>query len=96
MSLKLQAGRVRPDVVFTRTKVAVFVDGCFWHCCPEHGKIPRANRSYWEPKLARNVERDRRNDTLLRHAGWQVLRFFEHEAVEQAAETIMQAVKLRS
>ena len=93
--LKLPNGRVRPDVVFTRAKVAVFVDGCFWHVCPEHGQIPRANRGYWEPKLARNVERDRRNNAMLEEEGWKVLRFFEHVPVEQAAETVEGAVIAR-
>lgn len=96
LPLKLEGGRVRPDVVFTRAKVAIFVDGCFWHCCPEHGQIPKANRSYWEPKLARNVERDRRNDAVLRDEGWEVLRFFEHISVERAAEEVVDTVKSRS
>jgi DNA mismatch endonuclease (patch repair protein) len=96
LALKFEGGRVRPDVVFIRAKVAVFVDGCFWHRCPEHGQIPNANRGYWEPKLAHNVERDRRNDAVLRDEGWEVLRFFEHVAVERAAEEIMGSVRSRT
>lgn len=92
LPLKLSAGRVRPDVVFTRAKVAVFVDGCFWHQCPEHGQIPKANRSYWGPKLARNVERDRRNDAALIEDGWRVIRFFEHVPAPDAAEAVRKAV----
>jgi DNA mismatch endonuclease, patch repair protein len=61
---------VRPDVVFTRVKVAVFVDSCFWHSCPEHGRRPTANEWYWEPKLRRTVERDRQADAALEAAGW--------------------------
>ena len=69
---------VRPDFVFRREKVAVFVDGCFWHCCPLHSKIPEINRAFWEQKLARNVERDRLVDRELRKAGWRVWRVWEH------------------
>lgn len=83
------AGRpVRPDIAFTRLRVAVFVDGCFWHLCPEHSVIPRSNRSYWEPKLARNAERDRQVDERLVAAGWQVVRVWEHEGTDEAAERI--------
>jgi DNA mismatch endonuclease (patch repair protein) len=90
--LRLSGGRVRPDVAFTRAKVAVFVDGCFWHVCPDHGQIPKANRDYWKPKLARNVERDRRNDAVLAEEGWKVLRFFEHVPATSAADVICDAV----
>ena len=74
LRLKLEAS-VRPDIVFTRAKVAVFVDGCFWHRCPEHGQMPKSNRGYWQSKLARNVERDGEADLALREAGWTVFRF---------------------
>lgn len=84
--------RVRVDVAFPKAAVAVFVDGCFWHCCPEHGTQPRANRSYWEPKLRRNVERDRRVDAALAASGWNVLRVWEHEPPAEAAERIERAV----
>lgn len=76
--------RVRPDIVFTRKKVAIFVDGCFWHCCPEHGHIPKVNQSYWAPKLARNCERDERDSFLLEDAGWTVLRVWEHQVLPEA------------
>ena len=69
---------VRPDFVFKRERVAVFVDGCFWHRCPLHSKIPENNREFWEQKLARNVERDRIVDRELRKAGWRVWRVWEH------------------
>lgn len=92
LPLKLSAGRVRPDVVFTRAKVAVFVDGCFWHLCPEHGQIPKANRDYWGPKLARNVERDRKNDAALIEDGWRVIRFFEHVPARAAAALVREVV----
>lgn len=69
---------VRPDFVFRREKVAMFVDGCFWHRCPLHCKMPANNRSFWEQKLSRNVERDRFVDRELRKAGWRVWRVWEH------------------
>lgn len=90
--IDLPEGRVRPDIVFTRRRVAVFVDACFWHCCPEHGSKPSVNQGYWSPKLARNVERDARNTGLLREAGWTVLRIWEHVHVEAAFELVAAAV----
>ncbi len=87
---------VRPDVVFPRRRVAIFLDGCFWHACPEHGTQPRSNDWYWAPKLARNVERDRRQTSALERAGWRVLRVWEHEPVDQAvarAEELLLAAR---
>ncbi|GGK40678.1 hypothetical protein GCM10010124_36910 [Pilimelia terevasa] len=78
----------RPDVAFTRAKVAVFVDGCFWHCCPEHGTLPRNNRQWWQDKLDRNVARDRAKDAALADLDWVVLHVWEHEAPGAAADTI--------
>src|SRR5712691_6653720 len=91
-----QATRVRPDITFTARKVAVFVDGCFWHCCPDHGGQPAANTWYWEPKLRRNVERDRAADAALTQAGWQVIRVWEHESVEAAVAAVISAVGRRA
>jgi DNA mismatch endonuclease (patch repair protein) len=88
LKMVLADGRVRPDIVFSRVRLAVFVDGCFWHRCPQHGRTPNANRNYWEPKLARNVRRDRSNDRALEAEGWTVLRFFEHVDAEAAAEIV--------
>ena len=68
-----------PDFVFRKARVAIFVDGCFWHGCPLHGRQPKANRSYWAPKLKKNRERDKEADVSLRAAGWRVLRIWEHE-----------------
>lgn len=85
--------KVRPDVVFTRARVAVFVDGCYWHSCPDHGTRPKANADYWGPKLARNVARDREQDAALHDAGWTVVRIWEHVAVGDAVEMVAAAVR---
>jgi DNA mismatch endonuclease, patch repair protein len=91
--LDLASGRrVRPDIAFTARKVAVFVDGCFWHACPEHGSKPKANEWYWGPKLIRNVERDRINDAALILAGWTVVRLWEHVPLDEAVTTVVTAV----
>lgn len=78
----------RPDVVLTRAKVAVFVDGCFWHRCPEHAVAPKANAEWWREKLAHNVERDREVDRRLQQLGFEVVRVWEHEQPERAAERV--------
>lgn len=83
----------RADVVFRRQKVAVFVDGCFWHACPDHGKSPQTNASYWSAKIARNVERDRRTNAELAAAGWAVIRVWEHEPPEDAARKVIDALE---
>jgi DNA mismatch endonuclease, patch repair protein len=80
---------VRPDIVFLRRKIAVFIDGCFWHCCPSHGTRPKANTAYWGPKLARNRERDALVNAALAAAGWTVLRIWEHEPPADAAQRIL-------
>ncbi|AQX17000.1 very short patch repair endonuclease [Tessaracoccus sp. T2.5-30] len=80
--------RRRADVLFTRAKVAVFVDGCFWHGCPEHKTSPANNAAWWTTKLARNVERDRETDAHLDALGWRVLRVWEHEDMRKAALAI--------
>ncbi len=92
LRLDLTAARVRPDIAFTAWRVAVFVDGCFWHCCPEHGTQPANNTWYWEPKLARNVARDRAADAALDAAGWSVVRIWEHEPVEAAVAAVVAAL----
>jgi DNA mismatch endonuclease, patch repair protein len=80
--------RVRIDCAFPAEQLAVFMDGCFWHRCPTHRSVPHANRQYWEPKLARNVERDRNVNAQLEAAGWTVLRIWEHVPVEAAVELV--------
>ena len=69
---------VHVDIAFTKKKIAVFVDGCFWHSCPEHGSTPKSNQEYWIPKLKQNVERDRSTTQALQAAGWKVVRIWEH------------------
>jgi DNA mismatch endonuclease (patch repair protein) len=69
----------RPDFVFWRERVAVFVDGCFWHGCPRHCRMPEGRREYWEPKIRRNRRRDRAVDRELRNQGWVVARVWEHD-----------------
>lgn len=83
------------DAVFPTVRVAVFVDGCFWHRCPEHATTPVRNADYWVPKLARNAERDRETDRLLEDAGWVVLRVWEHEPAGEAAERVREVVSDR-
>lgn len=87
--------RVTPDIIFIGAKVAVFVDGCFWHSCPIHGTLPKRNRAWWEQKLRDNVSRDRRQDRALEDAGWHVVRVWGHEDPGDAAERIRKAVEAR-
>ncbi len=67
-----------PDFVFPRARLAVFVDGCFWHGCPKHCRMPAANRSYWQEKISRNISRDRATVRALKAEGWRVLRLWAH------------------
>jgi DNA mismatch endonuclease (patch repair protein) len=80
--------RVRPDIVFARSRVAVFVDGCFWHGCPDHGEMPVSNREFWEAKIGRTRERDQQQTAALEAAGWTVLRVWEHEAIDDAVQRV--------
>ncbi len=94
--LDLGSMKVRPDIVFTARKVAVFVDGCFWHVCPEHGRQPTTNEWYWAPKLRRNIERDRAADVALVEAGWRVVRLWEHEPLDAAIGTVVRVLEDRT
>lgn len=84
--------RCRPDIIFGPARVAVFVHGCFWHRCPIHATAPKANRGYWEQKLARNVARDQRNEEALTAAGWRVVVVWEHERACDAAARVEMAL----
>jgi DNA mismatch endonuclease, patch repair protein len=85
--------RRRSDIVFTRARVAVFVDGCFWHGCPEHGSWPKQNANWWREKIEANQRRDRDTDARLNAAGWTVVRVWEHDDPTQAAERITEIVR---
>lgn len=86
----------RADLVFPRAKVAVFVDGCYWHGCLEHGTTAKANATYWGTKIQRNRDRDRDTDARLTDAGWAVVRVWEHEDPGDAAAEIAAAVRGRA
>ena len=83
---------IRPDIVFTRARLAVFVDGCFWHGCLEHGTRPRVNEAYWAAKIEMNQARDIEQTRLLEEFGWAVLRSWEHEPPDRAALRVMNAL----
>ena len=93
--VRVEHTKARVDVCFTRTLVAVFVDGCFWHRCPEHCVVPKSNPEYWVQKLQANVDRDRRVTAAFQAAGWAVVRTWEHEPVVQAADQIEALVRSR-
>ena len=85
--------QVRPDFVFAARRLAIFVDGCFWHGCPRHGTRPRGNAAFWRGKFRRNQVRDRRDTRRLGRAGWKVLRLWEHELKPKARSALL--AKLR-
>lgn len=94
-TLPLAGVRRTADIVFRPAKVAIFVDGCFWHCCPEHSTSPATNSDFWMPKLERNVQRDRETDALLRDAGWLSMGFWEHEDPDEAAGIVEDVARRR-
>lgn len=81
------------DIAFTRAKVAVFVDGCFWHGCPFHGSVPRSNTDWWTDKIKKNVRRDAETASHLAELGWLVFRFWEHEDPNEVAQTVRDSVR---
>ncbi|WP_052021610.1 very short patch repair endonuclease [Actinokineospora spheciospongiae] len=87
--------RRRADVVFTAARVAVFVDGCFWHGCPEHYRPASKNAVFWSAKIEGNQARDAETDRLLDEAGWRVIRVWEHEPVDDCARRIEDTVRAR-
>lgn len=94
--IRIGGVRVRRDIVFTRLRLAAFMDGCFWHSCPEHGSMPKRHRDYWLPTLEANVKRDRRVDAALRASGWETLRVWEHVDPTEAAQFIQQELEALS
>jgi DNA mismatch endonuclease (patch repair protein) len=84
--------RGRADILFPRARVAVYVDGCFWHSCPEHGVLPKGNREWWRTKLEATVIRDHATEEALRERGWRVVRVREHEDPEKAADRVEAAL----
>lgn len=85
----------RADMVFPRQKIAVFIDGCFWHGCSEHHTVARSNKDYWAAKVSQNRERDRDTDQALQAAGWTFLRAWEHEAAGEVARRLIDSVEAR-
>jgi DNA mismatch endonuclease (patch repair protein) len=79
---RVHYGKEKIDIAFPSNKLAVFVDGCFWHRCPIHSHLPKSHEDYWHPKLKKNIERDQAKNNRLESEGWKVLRFWEHELQE--------------
>lgn len=79
LRFRVYYGKEKIDIAFPSKKVAIFVDGCFWHGCPIHSHLPKSHKNYWHPKLKRNLERDQAKNQRLKTEGWKVLRFWEHE-----------------
>jgi len=90
-----KVANVSVDVALLGPKIAILVDGCFWHGCPLHYRRPKSRRDYWDAKLERNKRRDARNDRDLSSEGWLVLRIWEHETSEDALERVMRAIQCR-
>lgn len=86
----------RADLVFRGPQVAVFVDGCYWHGCPQHGTTPTTNADYWLTKIGRNVARDLDTNRQLEEAGWMVIRLWEHEIPVEAVSRVVDAVQGRT
>lgn len=93
--LQKRVDRFRPDLIFPREQLAIFVDGCFWHCCPLHSVKPKNNRTFWEKKLEGNVQRDAETNLTLAAKGWTVMRFWEHQIdddVQRCAKIIADTI----
>lgn len=94
VDVKLEADmRTRADLAWRGIRLAVFIDGCFWHGCPEHATRPAANRDWWAQKLDANIARDRRTDDTLRRRGWIVRRFWEHQSPEEIADELIEEIR---
>jgi DNA mismatch endonuclease (patch repair protein) len=95
-SVPFKGLRTRADLVFSKAKIAVFVDGCYWHGCPEHFIMPKTNEDYWSAKIKRNKDRDEATDVSLAEAGWEAIRVWEHEDPSEAADLVEAAWRRRS
>jgi DNA mismatch endonuclease (patch repair protein) len=87
--------RRQADIAFRREKIAIFIDGCFWHGCPIHRTLPKSNTEWWTEKLQANIRRDEDTNLRLREAGWLVLRFWEHEETTQIVQIVQRCLKER-
>jgi DNA mismatch endonuclease (patch repair protein) len=87
--------RCAADLVFPRAKLCIFVDGCFWHGCPRHFRVPASNTAWWAEKIAANRDRDRRNDALLKREGWHVVRLWEHEVTRNRLVKLESMIRRR-
>ena len=85
-----------PDLAFSRAKIAVFCDGCFWHACPDHGILPKNNREWWRKKFEANQVRDREKDEELKASGWLPVHVWEHEDTYESADRIEELWRLRT
>lgn len=95
LRFRRQHGKEKIDIAFPSQKLAIFIDGCFWHGCPIHSHMPKSNQEYWLPKLKKNIERDKSKNERLKADGWQIMRFWEHELtnVEYIASKIQMALE---
>ncbi|QLL08640.1 very short patch repair endonuclease [Mycobacterium vicinigordonae] len=94
-AIRVSGKIIRPDVALTRWKVAIFVDGCFWHMCPQHRTMPATNADFWKQKLEGNAARDKDQNQLLTDAGWLVVRIWEHESLDDAVYEVQRAIDQR-
>ena len=85
----------RPDFVFQKAKVAIFLDGCFWHGCPRHFRLPRTRRTFWDAKIKTNKSRDRKNDKLLRSIGWAIIHIWEHDLTKSRLQRSLSRIKAK-
>lgn len=84
--------RGRPDLVFTSRNVVVFIDGCFWHGCPNHFRVPKTRTAFWLDKINKNITRDQRNNEALRSQGWHIVRIWEHEINDSFDKAVARVV----
>lgn len=85
--------RCKADIVFLRAKVCIFVDGCFWHRCPTHFRVPKTNRTWWNEKVQETADRDRRQTRILRRNGWRVMRIWEHELTNAKIPSVVKMIR---